>query len=130
MGRQFIAILSAGLGLLSLSVPSFAHHGTSIVYDLTESVTISGTVTDFRFVNPHTLIYVEVAGEDGEVVEWLGGMSSHTSLTRNEGWTRDTLKPGDEVSITGAPARGGAPSVWITQVILNGEPLIRGEYTG
>ena len=130
MGRQCIAILSTGFGLLSLSVPSFAHHGTSIVYDLTESITISGTVTDFRFVNPHTLIHVDVTGENGEVVDWLGGLSSHTTLTRNEGWTRETLKPGDQVSISGAPARGGAPSVWVQQVILNGEPLIRGDYSG
>ena len=130
MGRQCIAILSAGFGLLSLSLPSFAHHGTSIVYALTSSITISGTVTDFRFVNPHVLIHVEVTAENGEVVDWLGGMASHTTLTRNEDWDRDTLKPGDQVSVSGAPARGGAPSVWVQQVILNGEPLIRGDYSG
>ena len=130
MGRQCIAILSVGFGLLSLSASSFAHHGTSIVYDLANSITISGTVTDFRFVNPHVLIHVEVTGENGEIVDWLGGMASHTTLTRNEDWDRDTLKPGDQVSVSGAPARGGAPSVWVQQVILNGEPLIRGDYSG
>ena len=130
MSPRLIAIVSTGVGLLSLSVPSYSHHGTAIVYDLTQSITVSGTVTDFRFVNPHTLIYLDVRGEDGKVVSWLGGLSSNTSLSRREGWTRETLKPGDEISVTGAPARGGAPSVWVPQLILNGEPLLLGEYTG
>ena len=130
MSPKLIAILSTGVGLLSLSVPSYSHHGTAIVYDLTQSITISGTVTDFRFVNPHTLIYLDVSGEDGKVVSWLGGLSSNISLSRSEGWTKETLKPGDEISVTGAPARGGAPSVWVEQAILNGEPLLLGEYTG
>jgi|AP82_1055514.scaffolds.fasta_scaffold122369_2 hypothetical protein len=130
MGLKLTAIFSAGVGLLTLSVPTHSHHGTSIVYDLTQSITISGTVTDFRLVNPHTLIYLNVRGEEGEVVGWLGGLISPIRLARNEGWTRDTLKPGDEISVTGAPARGGEPSVWVEQVILNGAPLLHGEYTG
>jgi hypothetical protein len=125
-----MAIFSTGVGFLFLSVPSYSHHGTSIVYDLTQSITISGTVIDFRFVNPHTLIYLDVRGEDGKVVSWLGGLSSNTNLSRSDGWTRDTLKPGDEITVTGAPARGGAPSVWVQQAILNGEPLLQEEHGG
>ena len=128
MSPKVSAIFAAGF--LSLSVPSYGHHGTAIVYDLTQSITVSGTVTDFRFVNPHTLIYLDVPGEDGKVVSWLGGLPSNTRLSRSEGWTRETLKPGDEISMTGAPARGGAPSVYVQQIILNGEPLLQGSYTG
>ena len=130
MGPKLTAILSAGVGLLALSAPTRSHHGTSIVYDLTQSITISGTVTDFRLVNPHTLIYLNVSGEDGEVVGWMGGLISPIRLVRNEGWTSDTLKPGDEISVTGAPARGGEPSVWVEQIILNDAPLLHGKYTG
>jgi len=130
MSPRLITIFATGVGLLSLSVPSYSHHGTSIVYDLTQTITMSGTVTDFRFVNPHTIIYLDVHGEDGKVVSWLGGLSAHTSLTRREGWTIETLKPGDEITVTGAPARRGAPSVWVQQVILNGELLLSGESTG
>jgi hypothetical protein len=130
MITRLIIILATGVGLLSLSMPSYSHHGTAIVYDLSQSITISGTVADFRFVNPHTLIYLDVRGEDGKVVSWLGGLSAHGSLNRREGWTIETLKSGDEISVTGAPARGGAPSVWVQQVILNGEPLLQGESTG
>ena len=129
MSPRLITIFATGVGLLSLSVPSYSHHGTSIVYDLTQTITMSGTVTDFRFVNPHTIIYLDVHGEDGKVVSWLGGLSAQTSLSQREGWTKETLKPGDEIMVIGAPARGGAPSVYVQQLILNGEPLLQGLWT-
>ena len=130
MSVKFIAILSAGIGLLSLSLPSLSHHGSNVVYDLTQSITVTGTVSDFQFVNPHTLIMFDVTGEDGTVTEWLAGLSGPSNLASNEGWTRETLKPGDQISITGAPARGGAPSVWVEQVFVNDEPLLKRKYTG
>ncbi len=130
MNAKFVAIFIAAAGLLFSSVASFGHHGSNIVYDLTETITVTGTVTDFKFVNPHTLILFEVTGEDGTVVGWLAGLSSPNSLASNDGWTGETLKPGDEISITGAPARRDAPSVWVEQVFLNGEPLLRQRYTG
>ena len=130
MSPRLITIFATGVGLLSLSVPSYSHHGASIVYDLTQTITMSGTVTDFRFVNPHTIIYLDVHGEDGKVVSWLGGLSAQTSLSQREGWTKETLKPGDEISGTGAPARGGVASVWVQQAILNGEPLLQEEHGG
>ena len=130
MSPRLITIFATGVGLLSLSVPSYSHHATSVVYDVTQTITISGTIIEFRFVNPHTVIYLDVRGEDGKVVSWLGGLSAQTSLSQREGWTIETLKPGDEISVTGAPARGGEPSVWVEQIILNDAPLLHGEYTG
>lgn len=119
-----------GLGLFSLTVPSFGHHGSNVVYDLTQSITVSGTVTEFQFVNPHTQILFNVTGEDGQVVGWLAGMSSSLSLGQNEGWTRETIEPGDEITIIGAPARNDAPSIWVEQVSLDGEDLLEDRYTG
>ena len=130
MSAKLVAIVSAAVGLLFLSLPSFSHHGSNIVYDLNQTIIIEGTVTDFQFVNPHTLIFFDVTADDGTVVGWLGGLPSSIGLGRNEGWNRDTIKPGDEISITGAPARGDAPSVWVEQVIINGEPMLRQKYTG
>jgi hypothetical protein len=120
----------AGLVFSALSLPTLGHHGSNIVYDLSESITVSGTVTEFQFVNPHTQIIFEVTAENGAVVTWLGGLSSSVNLRRNEGWDRDTLKPGDQISITGAPGRNDAPSVWVEQVYLSGEPLLDRAYTG
>jgi len=128
--RLRLSATLVGLGLLGLTLPSFGHHGSNVVYDLTQSITVSGTVTEFQFVNPHTQILFNVTDEDGQVVGWLAGMPSSLSLGQNEGWTRETLKPGDEITITGAPARNDAPSIWVDQISLNGEPILKGRYTG
>jgi DNA/RNA endonuclease YhcR with UshA esterase domain len=129
MTPRLIATL-AGLTLSALSLPTLSHHGSNIVYDLSQSITVTGTVTEFQFVNPHTQILFEIAAEDGTVVTWLGGLSSSINLRQNEGWETDLLKPGDEISITGAPGRNDAPTVWVEQVYLNGEPLLNRVYTG
>jgi len=130
MSPRLIATLSVAVGLLFPSLASFGHHGSNVVYDLAQSITVTGTVTKFQFVNPHALIFFEVADEDGEAVEWLAGLPSASGLSANEGWTKDFLKPGDEITVTGAPARGGAPSLWIEQVVRDGKPLLRAKYTG
>jgi len=130
MNPRIVAILSLAAGLLFFGLPSFAHHGSNVVYDLTKSITVTGTVARFQFVNPHTLIFVEVTGEDGEVVEWLVGLPSASGLGSREGWTRDTLQPGDEITIIGAPARSGAPSLWTEQITRDGEPMLGARYTG
>lgn len=130
MSPRFVAIISVAIGCLSLSVTTLAHHGSNVVYDLTQTITVSGTVTRFQFVNPHALIFLEVTDENGETVEWLAGLPSASGLQGNEGWTRDTIKPGDELTITGSPARGGAPSLWTEQIERDGEPLLKRAYTG
>lgn len=125
-----IAAIVAGIAMSFPSYLSWSHHGSNVVYDLTRSITIAGTVTEFQFVNPHTQILFEATGEDGTVVGWLAGLPGSARLILEEGWSGDTLKPGDEISILGAPARNDAPSVWVEQVFLNGEPLLRDKYTG
>ena len=125
-----LAAIVAGIAMAFPSIPSLSHHGSNVVYDLTQSITVAGTVTEFQFVNPHTQILFDVTGEDGSVVGWLAGLPGSIRLTQEEGWSMDTLKPGDEISILGAPARNDAPSVWVEQVFLNGEPLLGEKYTG
>lgn len=124
MRRRLVAFFSVAAGILLLPVGSFAHHGASVVYDLNQKVTMTGTVTDYQFVNPHVLIFFEVTGEGGTVVGWSAGLTSPNRLARSDGWSRDTLKPGDKISILGSPARGGAPSLWVQQVFLDGTPLL------
>jgi len=128
--KSKLAAILTGLAIVSLSYPTLGHHGSNVVYDLTQSITITGTVTDYQFVNPHTQILFDVTEADGTVIGWLGGLPSSAGLGQNEGWTRDTLKSGDQITVTGAPARNDAPSIWIEQVILNGETLLGRRYTG
>jgi len=99
----FIA-LSAFLGLLS--TPVWAHHGTA-AFDMESVTTVKGTVTKFEFMNPHALIYLDVAGSKGDVEHWIAEESSNNHLSRS-GWDKNTLKPGDRVTLAGHRARNGA----------------------
>ena len=124
MRTRFGAIFSFAAGMLLFSAGVGAHHGASVVYDLNQRVDMTGTVTDFQFVNPHVLIFFEVIEKDGATVVWSAGLTSPNRLARSDRWTKSTLRPGDEVTVTGAPARGGAPSLWVAQVVANGKPLL------
>jgi hypothetical protein len=86
-----------------------AHHSTAM-YDNQNPVTITGAVKKFEWTNPHAFVYLEVKDEQGKVVEWEVEMMSLNHL-RAYGWTSKTVKPGETISATGAPARSGAPSM-------------------
>jgi hypothetical protein len=121
---------AAALTLL-VSIQLSAHHGAAI-YDQTKSVTVTGTVTQFRFVNPHVLIFANVTGPDGKTVEWSGELTSPTRLARGEEgevkWTRDIIKAGDRITLTGNPARNGAPALVLHRVVDgNGRVLVSNE---
>ena len=124
MRTRFAAIFLFTVGIMLLSTGVAAHHGASVVYDLNQRVDMTGTVTDFQFVNPHVLIFFEVTEKDGVVVVWSAGLTSPNRLARSDRWSKNTLKRGDWVTVTGAPARGGAPSLWVAQVVSNGKPLL------
>jgi hypothetical protein len=106
-------LLKATLSLLvALSAATAAaHHGNS-AYDETVRVPVKGVVTEFVWSNPHSQIYLDVKGKDGKVVKWAVETNSPGILTR-AGWTRQSVKPGDEVTIILCPARNGAPVAYI-----------------
>ena len=95
----------ANLGLTALLIVStaVAHH-SPIVFDRTKQVTITGTVTEFRWGNPHSWIHIDVADKDGKVSNWAVEMDPASHLAR-EGWKSSTLKPGDKISVTVFPLR-------------------------
>lgn len=119
-GRLKMLVLIACF-VLGSSV-AFAHHGTAN-YDTTKSVTVKGVVASFQFVNPHVMIIVAAKDDKGIVLNWQGGLTSPNHLERN-GWTKDTVKPGEVITLVGFPAKSGAPEIWIQKVIRsNGEVL-------
>jgi uncharacterized protein DUF6152 len=87
------------------------HHGNS-AYDETARVPVKGTVTEFVWTNPHSQIYMDVKEKDGTVRHWAIETNSPGILTR-AGWTRRSLKAGDEVTIILCPAKNGAPVAYI-----------------
>jgi Family of unknown function (DUF6152) len=111
--------------LLLGSTLAFAHHGTAN-YDTTKSVTVKGSVTNFQFINPHVIISMDVKDDKGVVQNWQGGLTSPNHLMRT-GWTKETLKLGDVITMSGFPAKTAAPEMWIQKVMLaSGEVLDTG----
>lgn len=95
------------LGLLAAAPAALAHH-SGAMFDSSKTATITGTITEFNWVNPHSSFKVEVPGEDGKPQIWAIEMNSPGNLVRT-GWKRTTLKPGDKVTVTVRPLRDGKP---------------------
>jgi len=114
----------AGLSLL-LASSTWAHHSQS-EYDLRGKVEVEGAVTKVDWRSPHAWIYVDVTTDKGEKVNWSFELPSPVTLMRR-GWTRDSLKPGDRVKVTGAPAKN-FPTIAIANFVRDehGKPLFTG----
>jgi hypothetical protein len=107
---------NAWLAMFLLPVFVWAHHGWA-EFDETKEISLSGTVSDFHFVNPHCVIEFDVAGEKGGTVSWQGEFSSPRPMAL-KGWTAATLQPGDKISISGHPARSNARAIHATKIRL------------
>lgn len=108
--------LMAALALLAVSTQLWAHHGVAI-YDAAQTVIVKGTVVDFHFANPHTMIYLDVKERGGDLERWEGELTSPNLLERL-GWSNHSLKMGDQVTVSGHPAKNGAKSLWVTKIVL------------
>ena len=108
--RRHVIAVAVACGWLWMAGPATAHHSTAM-YDTQNPVTITGKVIKFEWTNPHAFVYLEVTDEkSGKAVEWEVEMMSLNHL-RAYGWTSKTVKPGETISATGAPAKSGAPSM-------------------
>ncbi len=99
--------VSLAAGLMAAAGLASAHH-SGAMFDSTRTQTISGTVTEFNWVNPHSSFKVEVTGADGKSVVWAIEMNTPQNLVR-EGWKRTTIKAGDKVTVVVRPLRDGQP---------------------
>ena len=106
MRRQLAALLVSAV-LVATNAAAMAHHSFAM-FDQENPVDLEGVVQEFKYTSPHSYILLEVRGQDGSAVVWnLEGQAP--SLLTREGWSSQTLKPGDEVVITIDPLRSGAP---------------------
>jgi Family of unknown function (DUF6152) len=113
------------VSLFSISGSAFAHHGTAN-YDMTKVVTVKGTVTDFQFVNPHTLILFDVKNDQGVIEHWQAEATSPNHLVR-AGWSKDIIKSGDQISISGFRAKNGSTVMRFQKMVLaNGQEISEG----
>jgi hypothetical protein len=115
--RTRLAIIVAGLGLLVSAGPALAHHAFAAEYDAKNPIKLTGTVTKLEWANPHTWFYVDVKDDGGKVTNWGFEMGSPNGLLRN-GWTRNSMKPGDAVTVEGSRAKDGSNNANVKVVTL------------
>lgn len=114
---------AAILLLFALAPMTFAHHGFQDWFEMSRSVTIKGTVTKFDWTNPHSYIYLDVKDSKGNVEKWSIELGAVAMLAR-AGWRKDTLKPGDEITAVGNPAKDGKPLMHLDKIVFsNGQEL-------
>jgi len=102
-GLKFLLV---GLAVLACVMPGFAHHSFAAEYDSTKTVTVKGVVNKLAWVNPHAYIFVDVKDESGKVETWAFESLSPNALAIR-GWTRNSLKPGDQVTVDAYMAKDG-----------------------
>jgi hypothetical protein len=126
MSLNLLSRLSALVGLSLALVPGASAHHSQSEYDLRAKVDVEGTVTKVDWRSPHAWVYVDVTDAKGQTVNWSFELPSPVTLMRR-GWTRDSLKPGEHVKVSGAPARNH-PAIAIANSIRDGsgKPLFTG----
>ena len=112
--RVFFLIIS--FAVLCVSGPLLAHHGVA-PYDTSTIVSVQGAVSEFQFINPHVLISVDVKNDKGESEKWVGEAQSPPMLVRN-GWSKNTLKIGDVITVSGYRTKNGTNFLRLEKIVL------------
>ena len=124
--KIWIRTLLTLLVATSAAGAAVAHHSFAAEFDGAKKLKLSGTVTKVQWRNPHTYFYVDVKGDDGEIHNWAMELGSPNVLMRR-GWTRDSLKIGDQVTVEGARARDNSYKGNASSVVMgDGKRLFNG----
>jgi Family of unknown function (DUF6152) len=120
--KQRTLLAALALAVVFLGTPLAAHHGWA-AFEGGKTITLKGVVTDFHFVNPHSVVEFQVKDAKGALQAWEGELTSPNHLA-SRGWTASSLDEGDGVTITGYPAKNGTHALRITKIMLaNGKTL-------
>ena len=115
MTVKMLSVMAGGLMLAA--VPMLAHHSFSAEYDFNKPMKVTGAVTKMEWMNPHARFYVDVKDDKGATTNWEFELGSPNGLMR-QGWTRNSLKEGDVVTVTGSKAKDGSNLANARQVTL------------
>jgi hypothetical protein len=130
--RTKFAVVLAVVTLLAGVSGVRAHHSFSAEFDASKTFKFTGPVTKVEWMNPHTFFYIDVKDEKtGKVTNWAMEMGSPNGLMRN-GWTRNSMKVGDMVTVEGSMAKDGSPTGNARTVVLakTGQRLFAGSSQG
>lgn len=118
---------AVALPILVLSAAeTIAHHAFSPVYDEKRVITVAGVVTEFRFVNPHAMMFMDVADDSGKVAKWAVEFAGRLNLSEF-GWTAESIKPGEKVTVTGNPTHTSSPRMFFRKIVrADGSELLPG----
>ena len=123
MRMRAISTFALAAGLLSVSMPVLAHHGTA-VFDTDKTLTLKGSVTEWDWSNPHCLLQFDIKNDGGLAVHWIAETQNPAEMV-SLGWGKTSFKPGDEVTVSLMPVKNGNPFGRISLVVLpDGKTLV------
>jgi hypothetical protein len=114
------------LALARTVTPAAAHHAFSPVYDEKRTITVEGVVTQFKFVNPHATMSMDVTDKTGKTVKWIVEFAGRLNLG-DAGWTEESIKAGERVKVTGNPTHTGSQRIFFRRLVRpDGTELLPG----
>ena len=115
-----LGIVALMVGFVAFSVPLFAHHGAAS-FDTSKMVTVTGTVTEYIWSNPHVLVKLDAKDDSGNVAHWV--VEAWNPVTQaSRGWSKNTFKPGDEVTADITPAKNSQTvGEFRGRIVINGK---------
>lgn len=120
-----------GLALIAavlVTGPTFAHHGGGVEYFMDQTRgPITGVVTNFAFTFPHPYIEFDVKDASGTVQKWSAVFQPTPTNLRNAGWTRNSVKAGDTLTVSGPPHKSAPTVIFARRVEVNGKLLEQGD---
>lgn len=108
------------------ATPALAHHSFVVSYLPDKIIKVTGVVSEFRFSNPHGIVHFKVKTPEGEEQEWRAETNSPNVLKRR-GWTNDSIKVGDVITVTGWPARDGSNLIRVSKIEVPGGKVLIGQ---
>ena len=117
MRKGAVVFFALALGVVAGAAPAIAHHSFAAEFDASKPITVKGYVTKIEWTNPHVWFYLDVKKDDGSVENWGFEMGPPHGL-QGRGWTRTTMKLGDEIQVDGTLAKNGSKRVNARNVVM------------